>query len=382
MGNRTAKFISAVFASVLVGAPLAAVSQNAPSGENAPSEQSAQSAANAADDCLASPKASAPGGQHWYYRVERGTKRKCWHLREELAKTAQTTAAESAQSTVPTTAAPAPKPKMQTQARSVQDARAEFTSQQPAPASETTGSIPTSTAATTPPAGSRPNVVENSGAQQPAVAARWPDAPIAAPAPQPAAETVVADAQGAPNPAASPAPVTLAAANVLPADKPTGSLATLLLVIAGALALAGITGSTIYRFASVRAKTREGRRRVNWDKRELRKDNAHAPWAAAPEAFTQLREHPSCSEGPRPVDFGLALAAAANARSATETAANRIETKTIEPEDTGSDSVDIDHITAMLERLLNEGPRLNQPTSEAGAADSAQTRRGQSAARA
>ncbi|WP_348522525.1 hypothetical protein [Bradyrhizobium iriomotense] len=385
------------------------MSQNAPTGQSAQSAtsgQAAQSAASAADDCLTSPKATAPDGQHWYYRLERDTKRKCWYLREEGAKVAK-----SAQST-------APVQKPDTPARSVQDARAEFTQQQPAPAPETTGSIPASAAAMTPPPETpRSAVVADAGAQQPAVAARWPDASNAAPAPapQPAPETVVADTQPAPSPAASPAPVTVATANILPVDKPTGSLPTLLLVIAGALALAGITGSAIYRFASVRVKTHEGRRRVNWDNREQRRDNAHAPWADAPGAFAQRPERPSRAEAPRPVDFGLALAAAANARSATETPANRIEAKTIEPEDTaaqhedtefelddeaverqlevidtivdettdpGLDSVEIDHITAMLERLLSEGPRLNQPTSEAGSADFAQTRRGQSAARA
>ena len=77
MGNRTAKFISALIGSIVAGAPIAAVSQNAPA---------ASSAANAAADCLASPKGIAPQGQHWYYRVERSTKRQCWYLRAEGGK--------------------------------------------------------------------------------------------------------------------------------------------------------------------------------------------------------------------------------------------------------------------------------------------------------
>jgi hypothetical protein len=440
MGNRTAKFISALFASVLAGVPLTAVSQNAPIGQGATNTQNTQSAAGATDDCVASPKATAPQGQHWYYRVERGTKRQCWYLRDEGAKTAQTsaqtataqtTAAQNTQSTAPKTVTPAP--------HSVQDARAEFTTQQSAAAPDTTASIPA--AITPPPASPRRNVTADSSTQQPAVAARWPDTSNAAPAPEPqAAPTAVADAQPAPESAPSPAPVTPVAADV-PAGKPTGSLQTLMLVIGGALALAGITGSVIYRFAGARrrAKASEGRRRVNWDKWEQPADNARAPWAEAA-GSVMLR-----SERPRPLDFGFALAeankaAVANDLDAPETGA--METEGLEEDDlsgdlrkrfaqdmriqdlkiqdlkiedplealatelrgpteprpaavefdagatdtdatdTEADAVDIDAITAILERLAKEGPRLNQPTSEAGFADFAQTRRAQSGARA
>jgi hypothetical protein len=410
MGNRTAKFISALFASVLAGAPLSAVSQNA---ESAPAAQN-ENASTTDDDCLGSPKATAPQGHHWYYRLERGTKRQCWYLREEGAKvsqstSAQTSAAQNAPSTAPApkTATPAP--------RSVQDARAEFTTQEPAPAPDTTASIPAPAAAVTPPpANPRPNVAADSSAQQPAIAARWPDTPNAAPAPQVAPATAVAEAQPAQQPAASPAPVTPAVADV-PSGKPTGSLQTLLLVIGGALALAGITASFIYRFAGskARAQASERRRRVNW---EQPADNAHAPWAGAagagalsPRAERHLR-----TERPRPVDFGIALTAAANGRSATEMRSGHLEIKTIEPEDMApeydddieietaavdeqletidahvdetadpdADEIDISAITAILELLAKEGPRLSEPNSEAGFADFAQTRRGQSAARA
>ena len=32
-----------------------------------------------ANDCVASPNASAPQGQHWYYHIDRPNHRKCWH---------------------------------------------------------------------------------------------------------------------------------------------------------------------------------------------------------------------------------------------------------------------------------------------------------------
>lgn len=37
-------------------------------------------AAVAADTCLAAPKGETPAGQHWFYRLEPGTKRHCWYL--------------------------------------------------------------------------------------------------------------------------------------------------------------------------------------------------------------------------------------------------------------------------------------------------------------
>ncbi len=74
MPNRTAKFASAVFASILAGAPLTTISH---------------SATVAADDCLSGPKGQTPAGGHWYYRIEHTTKRHCWYLGEERDKLSQ-----------------------------------------------------------------------------------------------------------------------------------------------------------------------------------------------------------------------------------------------------------------------------------------------------
>lgn len=52
--------------------------------------------AEGAVDCLAEPDSSAPPDSHWYYRIDRATQRKCWHLRaadalqqQGILKTAQ-----------------------------------------------------------------------------------------------------------------------------------------------------------------------------------------------------------------------------------------------------------------------------------------------------
>jgi hypothetical protein len=86
MPSRTAKFVSAIFASFLASAPLTTVSY---------------SATGAADDCLAGPKGQAPQGAHWYYRVDRSTKRHCWYLADQHTPRSQTAAANSSASTKP-----------------------------------------------------------------------------------------------------------------------------------------------------------------------------------------------------------------------------------------------------------------------------------------
>src|SRR5258707_5519959 len=77
MSSRTAKFASAIFASLVVGAPLTTI---------------ADSAAGADDECLSSPKDQTPQGGHWYYRIDRVTKRHCWYLKEDDEKPSQAAA--------------------------------------------------------------------------------------------------------------------------------------------------------------------------------------------------------------------------------------------------------------------------------------------------
>ncbi len=89
MGNRTAKFISALVGSIIAGAPLGRCF-----AERAKRTQRRKHGECRAADCLASPKGAAPQGQHWFYRVERATKRQCWYLRAEGAKATQSRAGD------------------------------------------------------------------------------------------------------------------------------------------------------------------------------------------------------------------------------------------------------------------------------------------------
>jgi hypothetical protein len=406
MGNRTAKFISALVGSIVAGAPLAAVSQNAPV---APSTTNA-----AASDCLASAKGTAPQGQHWYYRLDRATKRQCWYLRAEGGKTTQSAQATDTPS-ADSTASP-----------SVQNARAEYIAPQAAP----NVTAPAPAAASAPPVAQQPSgSITDANTEQAAVAARWPDASATAAAPAPVAAVA--------KPAKPAAAVALAAAEI-PADKPTGSLQMLLLVIGGALALAGMLASVIYRFAGGRVRVRAAdHRRANWDDWEPHDlDDSRAPWldatpAAAPRA---QRPHPIDFDAARPqaphpqaphlaafsneigriaaqsrapqneVAHDLDEADIFNREFEIETSAPQLavnDTHDEEPVDDKpgdrdeevqtEDAIDIDIITAMLERLAQEGPRLSQPSPDSsrldlspGAVlvDLARSPRGQSAARA
>ncbi|MDA9531545.1 hypothetical protein [Bradyrhizobium sp. CCBAU 25338] len=406
MGNRTAKFVSALIGGIIAGAPLAAVSQNAP----APS-----SAASTASDCLAAPKGAAPQGQHWYYRLERTTKRQCWYLRaagdKDSAKAAQTAQAPS---DTPTADAPAP------QQHAVQDARAEYLTPRSSAAAKTPNA-PAQAAAT--PVQQVAEQTADGNAQQPAGAPPWPDVSTASAPPAPPAPTVVAaPAQPGAKPSKSPSPVTLAAADST-TDKPTGSLQTLLLVIGGALALAGILGSVVYRLAGVRARRQSADRHGHWGDREIQnEDGSRAPWLAST---------PADARPPHPIDFdavrpqpkkqGTKLAAigreielidarrqraAAPAAEPVEVRRDKVEMKAVgktiatvaaapqlaaneigenrdsAPQGHDTDAVDIDVITTMLEQLAKEGPRLSRPNLEADLANFARSLRGQSAARA
>ncbi|WP_433996071.1 hypothetical protein [Bradyrhizobium liaoningense] len=407
MGNRTAKFISALVGSILAGAPLAAVSQNAP----APS-----STANAAPDCLASPKDAAPQGQHWYYRLDRTTKRKCWYLRaageKESARTAQAAPAVSDPSTAD---APAP------QQNPVQDARAEYPTPRGTAAAKT-ANVPMQAAAAAPVQQSADQAADGN-AQQPAGAAPWPDVSTASapPASSPAPTAIAAAAQPSAKPSKSSSPVALAAADNSTTEKPTGSLQMLLLVIGGALALAGILASLIYRFAGARVRLRSADRHGRWDDWQAQtQEGSRAPWRDSP---------PAAAQPPRPIDFDAArpqptrqatkLAAigreielidarrqraAAPAAQPVETRSNKVEMvekifrpvaaapklaageigKDHDDASTGrdADAVDVDGITTMLEQLAKQGPRLSRPNLEADLANFERSLRGRSAARA
>lgn len=65
-----------------------------------------------ADNCLAGPKGASPAGQHWYYRLERGTKRKCWYLHATEQVEHRSVVKHHAAAPAGANAAPAPGPQI------------------------------------------------------------------------------------------------------------------------------------------------------------------------------------------------------------------------------------------------------------------------------
>jgi hypothetical protein len=239
MPGRTAKFVSALFAGILAGIPLTTVSHGA---------------TPAADDCLSGPKDPAPRGSHWYYRIDHATKRHCWYLKGEKSSPGSVAnSSPSAKPAAPDAEAPAQ--------RSIADAHAELPAQ-------------TALEAQKPPAGPAPAAAVDTTTATPtaqpkgsAMATRWPeqsgtDSPTIAP---PAVAAAAAPAAPDTALSAAPAPVALAAADAPPENRP-GSIQTLLLVIFGALALAGLIGSAVYRFGNLRWT---GRRAIQIDRQAI-----------------------------------------------------------------------------------------------------------------
>ncbi len=234
MPNRSAKFASFAFASLLAGGALATI----PVG-----------AARAADDCLSAPKDETPAGQHWYYRIEHGSNRHCWYLRDEGDKPAQTaspSASPPANPVAPKAETPAP--------RSIEDAHAELPPQIPAVRqTENDESNPALV----------PNVtgmdrVQGAGAAEmtgpsSVVVSRWPK-PSSVPsavAPPPVIGNATAMSQTAQAAPSAVAPIAPAAADSSVPNH-SGSIAMLLTIIAGALAATGIVGGTVLKLGARR----------------------------------------------------------------------------------------------------------------------------------
>ncbi len=295
MSNRTAIIASAVVAgcvsifsitSISVGTARAA-------GEEAP----------AADECLAAPKATTPAGAHWYYRVEKGTKRKCWYLADAGAKVKKS--AEAASTPVAETPAAeedAPPPPNKPMRNSIANARAELTAGSP----DEDQSLAESTWPPLTPS-DQAAVRENNqtAAIQPtpepatmqgwSIASRWPEPKIVAAADdQPAASTPEPALNA---PALTPDRLAAAAATPAPAMQPSHAAATadtsdtanisiriLLSVLVCGLALAAIIGPMIFKYIRPRRRKEEhapAHRRPIWDmnvpERTIRQDNPRMP---------------------------------------------------------------------------------------------------------
>jgi hypothetical protein len=230
MPSRTAKFVSAAFAGVLAGVPLTTASN---------------SAAPAADNCLSGPKNPAPQGSHWYYRIEHATQRHCWYLKDESEKLSQAVSPNS----------PKAAPAMQ---HSIANAHAELTSPQVGIEPATSAATPQPTPVPANAAGLQNNQLaapRDANTQLSAVASRWPEPSNMGSSANPgsaagdSSATVQSNSKVTRPPAV--AAVTLAAADAS-SGKQSGAAHMLLVVILGALSIAGLIGSAVLRFGGAR----------------------------------------------------------------------------------------------------------------------------------
>jgi hypothetical protein len=275
MSNRSVKFVPALLAGAVAGANLATMTDLR--AQVISTAEAAMPATQAvADSCLAAPRGATPAGSHWYYRIDRVTKRQCWYLREESDTADDKFARAAPPASAPSSAAAEPAPPQQRTItrKSISDARAEWISQQPRAEPNSPAKVERTAATAAPapvvqnsPRAAMPNVL----APAPLSSMRWNDAPTTRSLANPANLQVAAAPPAGPPPQVEevqqPAAVQFApaAADAAPA-KPTASLQKLLLVMAAALALAGLTVSAIVRIGRMRARRAMRRkRRAMWD---------------------------------------------------------------------------------------------------------------------
>jgi hypothetical protein len=269
---------------------------------------------HAADECLTEPKGATSPGKHWFYHVERGTGRKCWYQRGQDDGTSASSQDQSAdasddvsskdqvqadQAHEPIVRPPAQRNETPA-TRSIVDARAEWRTK--TRAGDNSAAAPAMAGAA--PATSAPAPISAP------VAAASPAAPSASVFPDPStvlgtkptADAPSSDEDTQPDTTASTtpespvstAPVVQSAPAVerQSADPHRASIPMLLLVAFGALGLAGLTGSTVYRLASV---SRSMRRQDRWQRNvQLKPAPARRPRpiAARPEPIQELVQEP------------------------------------------------------------------------------------------
>ena len=298
MSIRSVKFVPAVLAGVVAGGNLATTTDLRAQVLTTSAEAAIQAPQLAADGCLAAPKGPTPAGSHWYYRLDRVTKRQCWYLREEgdatddkFARAAPPASAPSTAASPPDSAADEPAPPQRSVSRksisdkSISDARAEWQPRAemnpPARVERTVATAAPAPVVPNSPRAAAPNVL----APAPLSSMRWNDAAATRASVNPAEIKLAA----ATPPAAPPQQVeevqSPAADQIAPAAfadaaqaKPTASLQKLLMVMAAALGLAGLIVSAIVRIGRLRARrAMKRKRRAMWDSAKTAKMKRRAP---------------------------------------------------------------------------------------------------------
>jgi len=286
MSNRAVAPVLAVLLSSLASAALS-VSAGA-----APTEDQAEAPAN---ECLTAPKGETPKGAHWYYRLEKGTKRKCWYLADQAAKSSKVASASSAPTPAPSASPDRPRTPVPTIQPTIANARAELTSRPPkaesvsddATLSETIWPQPEAPADTVASnndqsaSGPAQNTGAGPAAAPPAkdwaMTSRWPESNL----PNTPDNRSTPPVETRPQQGAAPqdAPTKDKSAALTAADHFHGmsfnSTPMLLIMFAGVLTIVAIAGRMIIKYAGDRrAKNRNPRRNI-WDNVPQENDASH-----------------------------------------------------------------------------------------------------------
>lgn len=260
MSNRPATSVALLIAGLLAGTSLAAA-------EDAASPSATRtSATRTADNCLSGPKGVAPAGGHWYYRLERTTKRKCWYVGEDKTRVARAAPQEAPPPATVAAATPAPQLAPAPVSKSVADAHAEWTTPSN-PTRDATGMVRPVTPDAAPPS---------------AVGARWADSAEmgAANHSRLAAAELAGSLQANAGGGATREPATstpAVAPSAPPLKNASNSTQMLLIVMASALAFSVLVASLVFRFTGKPAAADElpdAAAPAPWDAEQLRGPSA------------------------------------------------------------------------------------------------------------
>lgn len=223
----------------------------------------------AAEECLSGPKGAAPRGSHWYYRIDRATKKNCWYVRAESRQKPSANVSAALASPAETPLQPY-----------VANARAEA---DPSSVGQSGGAAP-EPAPFAGAAGISGQDASAADESRSTVASRWLEQTTEIPTtsgPAPGASDAMPNSAA---PSAAAAPV----AAEMHSTWSSAALPPLLLVIVGALAVAaGVTGA-IVRFGRARRD----------EPGDFRREQ-HAPWDVM-DIGAAIRSPPLANEAPLP----------------------------------------------------------------------------------
>jgi hypothetical protein len=287
MANRATKFVSAIFVSAVVGIPVSTFAKDAAAGSDA---STMDSSTPAATECLTTPNRESSQGQHWFYRMEPGTNRRCWFLRDQAERASQTASprSSSSQSPFPNVAQPLPAatpPAPKTFSKNAQASRSPSNAGAESGARsigmESNGlTVPkTPVFITTGSAGTNRGAAAGTDAAQGTSAMSSSSEPMDASIIGSSPDATAADGPNTSsnlNIGLSPSASEMPGMANMPQEKPSASLQVLFLVILGALAFAGIIASLTHRMPRIwRRRHANSRRHSIW----RGADGRRGPWA-------------------------------------------------------------------------------------------------------